>query len=200
DAVWVTGNTVIDAVKQMAKDSQQSTMPRMLMTAHRRENFGQPITEILQGVRNAALSFPNLQIVYPVHPNPNVQKPALQLLGGISNIELCDPLGYQAFVSQMQQSWFIVSDSGGVQEEATALGRPVLLLRSETERPEGLQVGNVQKIELSAVKVEQAITQMLKDKNLRQSMSHISDVFGDGHASRRIVQASLIFLQGRVDG
>jgi len=195
NSVWVTGNTVIDAVKQMAQASQQSLTPRILMTAHRRENFGQPILEILQGVRDVALRFPDVQIIYPVHPNPNVQKPANELLGGISNITLCAPLGYQAFVSEMQQSWFIVSDSGGVQEEATALGRPVLLLRNETERPEGLAEGNVRQVELSASEVTAAITLLLTDNKTRQAMGKVSNVFGDGKASERIVTASLAYLQ-----
>lgn len=193
--VWLTGNTVIDAVQHMAEASEQSPTPRILMTAHRRENFGQPILEILQGVRDVALRFPQTQIIYPVHPNPNVHKPALEMLGGIGNIKLCEPLGYRAFVAQMQQAWFIVSDSGGVQEEATALGRPVLLLRNETERPEGMAAGNVRQVELRADKVSEAIAQLLTDAQLRQSMAKVSDVFGDGQAARRIVAAALVYMQ-----
>ena len=193
--VIVTGNTVIDAVRQMSRETHQSPTPRMLMTAHRRENFGEPIQQILQGVRQAALRFPELEIIYPVHPNPNVHDLAYEILGDDANVTLCEPLGYQAFVAEMQQAWFIVSDSGGVQEEATALGRPVLLLRNETERPEGVAAGNVAQVTLQAEAVEQAIAGLMTDEQKRAAMSRVSDVFGDGSAAKKIVQASLAYLE-----
>jgi len=193
--VWVTGNTVVDAVKQVAQGVSQSPTPRMLMTAHRRENFGQAIQEILKGVAQVARANPSLQIIYPVHPNPHVHKPAYELLGGISNIQLCEPMGYHAFVTEMQKAWFIVSDSGGVQEEATVLGRPVLLLRNETERPEGIAAGNVKQVELVEQAIVKDISMILVDGSLRSNMSRRSDIFGDGHASDKIVEHALDFLR-----
>jgi len=196
--VWVTGNTVIDAVKQVAKGVTQSLTPRVLMTAHRRENFGEPLREILQGVRQVAEANPLLQVVYPVHPNPQVKEPAYDILGHVSNIQLCEPLGYHDFVTEMQKAWFIVSDSGGVQEEATALGRPLLLLRHETERPEGIAAGNVKQVALTAWAIDQEISTMMHDEGLRQRMAQVSDVFGDGHAADKIVQTSIAFLRTKV--
>jgi len=196
--VWVTGNTVIDAVKQVAKNIGQSKEPRVLMTAHRRENFGEPIRKILSGIREVAGKYPSLQIIYPVHPNPQVQQPAYEMLGEVPNIKLCEPLGYHDFVAEMQKAWFIVSDSGGVQEEATALGRPVLLLRNETERPEGIAAGNVKQVELSAEAVVDEVSLMLENHGLRAQMAKVSDVFGDGLASEKILHYSLTFLKSRL--
>lgn len=195
ESVWVTGNTVIDAVKQMSGDVAQSPSPRILITVHRRENFGQPIREILMGIRIVAEKYPELECIYPVHPNPNVYAPAHEMLGAISNVRLCEPMGYREFVTEMQKAWFIVSDSGGVQEEATALGRPVLLLRNETERPEGIAAGNVRQVALTASAVSNEINRMLDNDDLRSRMMQVSDVFGDGHASERIVDESIRFLQ-----
>jgi len=197
--VWVTGNTVIDAVRQVAQGVPQSATPRVLMTAHRRENFGAPLQAILQGVRAAAEAHPSLVLVYPVHPNPQVKEPVYRILGNTPNIQLCEPLGYHDFVTEMQKAWFMVSDSGGVQEEATALGRPMLLLRNETERPEGLAAGNIQQVELSAAAVTKAMSRMLEDASLRESMAHVSDVFGDGQAAGKILQHTLSFVQARQD-
>jgi len=195
EAVQVTGNTVIDAVKGMAGNVAQSASPRVLMTAHRRENFGAPLQEILAGIRKAAIEHPQLEIVYPVHPNPNVNSPAHEVLGDLPNVRLCAPMGYREFVAEMQKAWFIVSDSGGVQEEATALGRPVLLLRRETERPEGVAAGNVQPVPLEREAVATAVHGMLDNSELRQSMMKVSDVFGDGNAAQRIVASVVQFLQ-----
>jgi len=194
DAVKITGNPVIDAVRMMAGEVTQSDSPRVLMTAHRRENFGQPLREIFTGVRIAAERHPELEIIYPVHPNPNVLEPAKTILGGVQNIRLCEPVGYREFVSEMQRSWFIVSDSGGVQEEATALGRPVLLLRNETERPEGVQAGNVRRVVLESQEVSDAITELVVDREKRLSMMKVSEVFGDGSAAGRIAEFCVDFL------
>jgi len=195
DAVRVTGNTVIDAVKGMAGDVPQSASPRVLMTAHRRENFGEPLQEILAGVRQIASEHPELEIIYPVHPNPNVYAPAHEVLGSVANIHLCEPMGYREFVTEMQKAWFVLSDSGGVQEEATALGRPVLLLRKETERPEGMAAGNVRAVPLQQDGVACAVREMIDDGALRQSMMTVSDVFGDGTAGQYIVEATMGFLK-----
>jgi len=200
ESVQVTGNTVIDAVKLVAGDVQQSVTPRVLMTAHRRENFGESLQQILAGMRDVAMQHPDVEIVYPVHPNPNVHGPAHDMLGDVPNICLSGPMGYREFVTEMQKSWFVVSDSGGVQEEATALGRPVLLLRKETERPEGIAAGNVRPVPLDKEAVVAAVQEMLENNELRQSMMKVSDVFGDGHAAQRIVAASTEFLRRAKQG
>jgi len=197
NSVWVTGNTVIDSVKLIAGDVAQSDAPRILMTVHRRENFGMPLEEVFSGIRTVALRHPELEIVYPVHPNPNVNGPANRMLGGIENICLYQPLGYREFVAEMQKAWLIVSDSGGVQEEATALGRPVLLLRRETERPEGLAAGNVCPVVLEAKLVAGAIEELLNSDEQRMAMMKVSSVFGDGHAAPRIVSHCVDFLEFR---
>lgn len=195
DDVFVTGNTVIDAVRAMAGEREQSQSPRILITAHRRENFGEPLRQIFRGIRMVAARRPQLEIVYPVHPNPNVYGVAQEMLGGAENIRLCAPMGYREFVSEMQKAWFVVSDSGGVQEEATALGKPMLLLRKETERPEGIEAGNIRRVRLEAAAVAGEIELLLDDAGLRRSMTKVSDVYGDGHAAERIVDHCLTFLQ-----
>lgn len=195
DAVLITGNTVIDAVKGMVGSGELSSTPRVLMTAHRRENFGAPLQEILAGIKKVASEYPQLEIVYPVHPNPHVKGPAYSVLGGLANVHLCPPMGYRDFVTEIQKAWFVVSDSGGVQEEATALGRPVLLLRTETERSEGMLTGNVRAVPLDEASVATAVRDMLLDRELRRSMMKVSDVFGDGVAAQRIVSSSVAFLQ-----
>lgn len=199
-AIRVTGNTVIDAVRAMAGEVVQSPTPRVLMTAHRRENFGEPMRQIFMGIRAVATAHPELSIVYPVHPNPAVHGPAHDILGGIANVSLLPPMGYRAFVAEMQRAWVIVSDSGGVQEEATALGRPVLLLRSETERPEAAAAGNVRPVALTTEAVAGAVAEMLENRALRQGMMKVSDAFGDGHAAGRIAAEVRDFLMERHRG
>lgn len=192
--VFMTGNTVIDAVRAMAGESEQSQSPRILITAHRRENFGEPLQQIFSGISTVAARRPQLEIIYPVHPNPNVYGVAHDMLGKSNNINLCEPMGYRDFVSEIQKAWFVVSDSGGVQEEATALGKPVLLLRKETERPEGIAAGNIRQVRLEAATIAGEIELMLDDAGLRRSMMKVSDVYGDGHAAERIVDHCLTFL------
>jgi len=196
-SILVTGNTVIDAVRIMAGKAEPSTTPRVLITAHRRENFGEPLRQIFAGIREVASTHPEVDLIYPVHPNPNVQGPAYDMLGGISNVHLCPPMGYREFINEMQKAWFIVSDSGGVQEEATALGKPVLLLRRETERPEGVAAGNVLPVSLDRQAVSKEMETMLFDNRQRESMMRVSTVFGDGHAARRIAEHCLAFLKER---
>lgn len=196
-AIRVTGNPVIDAVRLVAGRVEQASRPRVLMTAHRRENFGEPLRQIFMGIREVATAHPEIDIVYPVHPNPAVHDPAHRMLGGIANVRLLPPMGYRAFVEQMQQAWVIVSDSGGVQEEATALGRPVLLLRSETERPEAIGAGNVRQAPLTMEALSAAVVEMIGDRALRERMMKVSDAFGDGHAAERIAAEALRFLTER---
>jgi UDP-N-acetylglucosamine 2-epimerase (non-hydrolysing) len=195
DHVYITGNPIIDAVRAIGGGKEESKSPRLLMTVHRRENFGEPMQQIFHGIRIVAEKRPQLEIVYPVHPNPNVYGLAYELLGGVSNIHLCAPMGYRDFVSEMQKAWFIVSDSGGVQEEATALGKPMLLLRRETERPEGIEAGNIRQVRLDAAAVAEEIELLLDDAGLRRSMMKVSDVYGDGHAAERIIEHCLTFLK-----
>ena len=148
-AIHVTGNTVIDALLSVADRRPEIGVPLdpdkrlILVTAHRRENFGDPFREICRAIRQLAETNPDVQVLYPVHPNPNVKDVAQELLGGCPGITLCPPLDYLPFVGAMQRAYLILSDSGGVQEEAPALGKPVLVLRQETERPEAVDAGVV---------------------------------------------------------
>jgi UDP-N-acetylglucosamine 2-epimerase (non-hydrolysing) len=155
-AIHVTGNTVIDALLQVAErdvpigPALDPGKRLVLVTAHRRESFGAPLREVFTALRALADRNPDVQVLYPVHMNPNVSTPARELLGGHPRIVLCDPLEYAPFVSAMKRAYLIVTDSGGVQEEAPALGKPVLVLREETERPEAVAEGVVKLVGTSA--------------------------------------------------
>lgn len=197
DHVFVTGNTIIDTIKAFAdRYPQLSEQPTILMTVHRREHHGNPIREIFAAVKNLAERHPELRIIYPVHPNPQVLNPAREILGDVSNVQLRKPMGYREFIAAMQSAWFLLSDSGGVQEEATALGKPVLLLRKETERPEGVTAGNVLPVGVESHRIIENVEMLLKDVDLRVKMSKVSKVFGQGDAGDRIARICVDFLKG----
>jgi UDP-N-acetylglucosamine 2-epimerase (non-hydrolysing) len=193
--IFVTGNTVIDTVRHFAQKTPQCEKPTILMTVHRRESFGEPIRNIFQAVKKLAGHHPELTITFPVHPNPQVLKPANEIIGHISNIKLVEPMPYLAFISAMQSAWFILSDSGGVQEEATALGRPVLLLRSETERPEAVLAGNVVSVGANIDAIFHASEALIRDEKLRNQMSRVSYVYGNGTAGEHIARICMTFLK-----
>lgn len=202
--IFVTGNTVIDALLFSAEkiDKQKlvpdglhefyagnlSTNKVILITGHRRENMGAGFIAICSAIKKLATNHPDVYFVYPVHLNPNVREIVLPLLSGHSNIKLINPLGYPEFVSLMQRSYLILTDSGGVQEEAPSLGKPVLVMRDTTERPEGLMAGTVQLVGTNEESIVQAAEQLLKDSNLYHTMSGISNPYGDGTASERIAE------------
>lgn len=191
--VFVTGNTVIDALLSVV--DRQNTLPfeldpklrPILMTAHRRENFGAPFQSICDAILALVERNSDIQVVYPVHPNPNVKEVAHKTLGAHPRITLCEPLDYLPFVEMMKRAYLILSDSGGVQEEAPALGKPVLVLRQETERPEAVSEGVVRLIGSDFQSIVGAAQQLLDDPREYRKMARGVSPYGDGHAAERIV-------------
>ncbi len=195
ESIFVTGNTVIDALLSVADDPRLPDLPvpsggrMLLVTAHRRENFGAPLEGVCRALRAAADRFPDLSIVYPVHLNPNVQRPARSILGGHDRIHLLDPVEYPVLVRLMKEAHIVVTDSGGLQEEAPALGKPVLVLRNETERPEAVAVGTVRLVGTDEDAVFGEISSLLTDEARYERMAEAVNPYGDGCASERIASA-----------
>lgn len=207
NSITITGNTVIDAlltVKSKVETDQEiinqfeqqfdfldSAKKLILVTGHRRENFGQGFLNICTALANIAKQYPDVQIVYPVHLNPNVQKPVNELLSGISNIHLIAPQDYLPFVYLMNRSYLILTDSGGIQEEAPSLGKPVLVMRDTTERPEAVDAGTVKLVGTDAALIQQSVIELLENQNLYQTMAAAHNPYGDGTTSQKIA----IFLK-----
>jgi UDP-N-acetylglucosamine 2-epimerase (non-hydrolysing) len=191
--IVVTGNTVIDALLMTAaKDIEiginlDADKRLVLVTAHRRENFGEPFRNICRALHTLAERNADIQILYPVHPNPNVKGVAHEMLGSCSNIILCEPLDYAPFVAAMKRAYLIISDSGGVQEEAPALGKPVLVLREETERPEAVDMGVVKLVGPNFDRIVEEAQHLLDDETTYQAMARGVSPYGDGHGAERIV-------------
>ncbi len=205
--IAVTGNTVIDAlheiIRQPAPPEVDELVRRIgldepgrrlvLVTAHRRENFGRPLENIFAALKALAESDPDLRLVYPVHLNPNVQEPAHRMLGGVPNITLLPPLDYLPMVHLMQRAALVLTDSGGIQEEATGLGKPTLVLREVTERPEGVEAGVLKLVGTDAQRILREAQRLLSDPEAYRQMAQAANPFGDGHAAGRILQALLDF-------
>ncbi len=198
--IKVTGNTVIDALQFVSKREEPSEIaeltnklaPRklILVTAHRRENFGAGMENICQALLELSKE-KDVQIVYPVHLNPNVQEPVQRLLKGVENITLLPPLDYLPLVHLMKRAVLILTDSGGIQEEAPAFGVPTLVLREVTERPEGVAAGTVKLVGTETSRITEEAKRLLNDETEYQKMSKAANPYGDGHASERIIQALL---------
>ena len=192
-AIHVTGNTVIDALLQVAERNVaigpelDASKRLVLVTAHRRESFGLPLRSAFGALRTLADRNHDVQVLYPVHLNPNVCGPAREILGGHPRIILCEPLEYAPFVSAMKRAYIILTDSGGVQEEAPALGKPVLVLREETERPEAVAEGVVKLVGTSAERILSEAQRLLDDPTAYAAMARGVSPYGDGHAAERIV-------------
>nr|WP_295954106.1 UDP-N-acetylglucosamine 2-epimerase (non-hydrolyzing) [Rhodoferax sp.] len=192
--ILVTGNTVIDALLMTAaKDIEigielDPSKRLVLVTSHRRENFGEPFRNICRALRALAEKNVDVQFLYPVHPNPNVKDVAHEMLGNCRNIQLCAPLDYAPFVAAMKRSYLIISDSGGVQEEAPALGKPVLVLRDETERPEAIDQGVVLLVGTNYDRIVSETQRLLDDQVAYGEMARGISPYGDGLASERIVK------------
>ncbi len=182
DRVFVTGNTVVDALNFTAKEVRTDEK-LVLLTAHRRENIGEPMRNIFSAVRDIARRYPDFKIVYPVHPNPAVRRIAEELLGDVENIELREPLGLKEFHSLLARSFAVLTDSGGVQEEASALGKPTLVLRDKTERREG---GSLILVGTDENGIVSAFDRLASDKNYYDSIKNTPNPFGAGRASERI--------------
>jgi len=200
--VIITGNTVIDALFEsltLLKEhslEEIDNLKRMLsvdkeiilVTGHRRENFGQGFVNICEALKRLALNNSSVEIIYPVHLNPSVQQPVKDILSGIKNIKLISPLSYPAFVWLMEKSKLIITDSGGVQEEAPSLGKPVLVMRNVTERPEAVNAGTVVLVGTDVEKIVFEAQRLLDNEQLYKQMTSIRNPYGDGNASRKIVE------------
>ncbi len=204
--IRVTGNTIIDALDQIRKLPMPAEMEELLskkkvlngerelivVTAHRRESFGVPIREICTALKTIAEQFnERVELVYPVHLNPNIQQPVHEMLDGLSNITLLPPLEYLPTIHLLMHAKLILTDSGGIQEEATGLGIPCLVLREMTERPEGVQAGVLKLVGISAEKIVSEASLLLQDEQAYAKMAHAANPYGDGHAAERIVSALL---------
>lgn len=204
DRIFVTGNPVIDALQIAVTKVRQSPdtgsclpaelakgngNPLVLITGHRRENFGEGFLNICQAIAALAHLFPETRFVYPVHLNPNVREPVFRLLDNLPNVFLIAPLDYLSFVGLMDKSTLILSDSGGIQEEAPSLGKPVLVMRDETERPEGVIAGSVKLVGTDRTRIVDTVAHLLTDAAAYQSMSQSINPYGDGKASERILAA-----------
>ncbi|WP_133511741.1 non-hydrolyzing UDP-N-acetylglucosamine 2-epimerase [Candidatus Thiosymbion oneisti] len=200
-SITVTGNTVIDALLDVVQRLRTDPVLRhrveapfdfldparrlILVTGHRRENFGAGFERICRALATLAQR-PDIQILYPVHLNPNVQEPVRRLLGGVDNIHLIAPLDYLPFVALMDRAYLLLTDSGGIQEEAPALGKPVLVMRDTTERPEAIAAGTARLVGTDAAAIVAEATRLLDDEHAYRAMSHAHNPYGDGHAAARI--------------
>ncbi len=193
-AIHVTGNTVIDALLEVAATDWPLAIPLdparrlILVTAHRRENFGEPFRAVCRAIRTLVDRYPDIEVVYPVHPNPNVSVMAHELLGNHPRIQLCEPLDYASFVEAQKRAYLILTDSGGVQEEAPAIGKPVLVMRSETERPEAVDEGVVRLVGTDEARIVAEASYLLDDPAAYRAMARGVSPYGDGKAARRIVE------------
>jgi UDP-N-acetylglucosamine 2-epimerase (non-hydrolysing) len=204
--IVVTGNTGIDSLKYIVKKDYKfinedlKNLPLdkkiILLTAHRRENFGKSIKDIFQAIKDIALKYEDAYIVYPVHPNPNVKVPANQALTGIGNIMLLESLHYRDLVKLMTLSYMILTDSGGVQEEAPSLGKPVLVLRNKTERPEAILAGCSKVVGSNRGVILKNAEKLMRQKDLYKKMSIPKDVFGNGKAAKTIAANVKKWLEG----
>lgn len=196
DNIFVTGNTVIDALYQTVradfKFQHVSDGKRViLVTTHRRENLGEPLRQVYKALRQLVEEFPDVEVIFPVHKNPKVRAVVNEELGGLERVCLTDPLDYEPFANLMNRATLILTDSGGVQEEAPALGKPVLVLRDTTERPEAVDAGTVKLIGTNQAKVYEAAKTLLTDAAAYRQMAEARSPYGDGHAAKRIVEALL---------
>ncbi len=197
--VFVTGNTVIDAllwtrdrvIKNPPNDTAEiqkliDDREMVLITGHRRESFGTGFENMCQAIRTVADQHPDVEFVYPVHLNPNVQQPVNAILGNHPRIHLIAPLSYEPFVWLMNRATVVLTDSGGIQEEAPSLGKPVLVMRENTERPEGVEAGNAKLVGTSQEKIISELTTLLQDPALRDIMANVANPYGDGNACQKI--------------
>lgn len=215
DSIIITGNTVIDALFIVLEKIKNNAKYRkrleeeiikfykhfpcaekyVLITGHRRENFGEGFVNICQAIRSLAYRYPNIDFVYPVHLNPNVQEPVYELLKDIENIYLIPPVEYEAFVYLMSKAYLILTDSGGIQEEAPSLGKPVLVMREHTERPEILESGTVKLVGTDKEKIIKEVTNLCDNRAYYEEMSRCINLYGDGTAAEKITKVILDRLQ-----
>ncbi len=219
NSIYITGNTVIDALfltlDKLQKDENENCFkPKVrgvmelcasinpdgnkkiiLVTGHRRENFGQGFEDICEALKKIADTNKDVEIIYPVHLNPNVQEPVMRIIGNVKNIRLIDPLDYEPFVYLMNKSYLILTDSGGVQEEAPSLGKPVLVMRDTTERPEAVSAGTVKLVGTNKFLIFDEAQKLLNNEDAYRKMSLAHNPYGDGKASERIIDVLKSLIQ-----
>lgn len=195
-SIWVTGNTSIDALRTTVRDDYRHALldwagnrRLVVLTAHRRENCGEPMRQMMRAIRRSAKEFSDVAVVFPAHPNPVVQETAKEILGDCRNIKIISPLDVIDFHNIIARSYLILTDSGGIQEEAPALGKPVLVMRDTTERPEGVAAGTLRLVGTEEESIYQSFAELLTDKEVYARMSRASNPYGDGFASKRIADA-----------
>ena len=203
DKVFITGNTVIDALfyvlgnyKNKWTEFQNCENRQILITAHRRENFGMPLKNICQALVKLIRKYDDIEITYPVHKNPNVQKVIYEYLSDVERVNLIEPVNYFEFVSLMSESYLILTDSGGIQEEAPSLGKPVLVLRDETERPEAIAAGTVKLVGTDTDVIVKETGILLDNEDVYSQMANAINPYGDGQASGRIADIILSNFNG----
>jgi UDP-N-acetylglucosamine 2-epimerase (non-hydrolysing) len=191
EKIWVVGNTSIDAIRLAQKHLRynKNTKEKIIVaTVHRKENYGEPLIEICQGLASVAQKFPQIKILFCVHPNPAVYIPVTKMLSCIDNIDIVEPMEHHRFIELMYQSTFIITDSGGIQEEASFMGKPVIVARNTTERSEGLQAGTAKLIGTKAADIVSCCTELLVDQTALNKMSRVHFSYGDGFAAERIIK------------
>lgn len=207
--IFVTGNTVIDALAATVDANYQfddellssidyANKKVILVTTHRRENLGEPMRQVYQALRDIVTEYPNVEIVFPVHKNPKVREVVDSVLGGLERVHLIDPLDYQPFANLLAKSYLVLTDSGGIQEEAPSLGKPVLVLRDTTERPEAVEAGTVKLIGTDRERVHAETQRLLTDAAEYERMATACNPYGDGQAASRIVQ-TILWRKGLIE-
>ena len=202
DTIYITGNTVIDALKTTVRDGYKfkenalndidfDNRRIIIVTAHRRENLGEPLENICNALKNIVTQYEDTEIVYPVHLNPAVRETAFSILGGLDRVHLIDPIDVEDLHNAMARSFMVMTDSGGIQEEAPALAKPVLVLRKETERPEAVEAGTVKIAGVKKDRIIELAEELLENEKAYNRMAHAANPYGDGEASRRTVEAIL---------
>ncbi len=207
DGIFITGNTVIDALKYTVSDNYTfhdeninkidfKNYRTILMTAHRRENYGEPMRNIMNAVRDIIESHPDVQVIYPVHLSPVVRETVYEILGDVPRVHLIDPIDVDDMHNLMARAHFILTDSGGLQEEAPSLGKPVLVMRCETERPEAVDAGTVKIAGVERETIRDMACELLDNDDTYKKMAHAVNPYGDGNASKRIADAIIWKLTG----
>ena len=187
--VWLVGNTGIDALRLCAPAQITREGRTILVTVHRRENLGERLRDLCRGVHHVATRWPDVRVLFPVHPNPSVRAPVWSALSGLPNVELAPPLDHPSMVDALANCTFVLTDSGGLQEEAPFFGKPVLVLRDCTERPEGVEAGTARLVGTAAPRIVSACADLLDDPDTLAAMSRVHHPYGDGYAAERIVAA-----------
>ena len=188
--IYVVGNSVIDALfltlKKLPNPQIPNPKPYILITGHRRENFGEGFLNICNAIKELAIKYKNYDFIYPVHLNPNVREPVFKILSDLSNVKLIEPVNYPKFVQLMANSYLILTDSGGIQEEAPSLKKPVLVMRSTTERPEALNAGMIKLVDTNKEKIVQEVSQLIENKDEYNQMIKGTNPYGDGKTNEKI--------------